>query len=346
MRSDRVLIQPHAAELVAEFLRGHTFTRLGVLTDENTYRYCYPLIRHHLPEHTSFIVAAGEEHKQVSTCEQIWKWMTTEEFDRHSLLVILGGGVLGDMGGFCAATFKRGIDFILVPTTLLAQVDASVGGKLGIDFHGFKNHIGLIRQPLATLIAPEFLATLPGTELKSGYAEIIKHSLLMGRQPWDHVRSLPPTGHDLQKLIADSVAFKQSVTEQDPEEKGLRKILNLGHTVGHAMESASFESTSRLLHGEAVAAGLVMESHLARVKGLLNGPSFEEIRNYIVSVYGWPGQHLSVDPIIEHIRHDKKNKGKTILMALLKDIGEPVWDVEVSEEEIRLSWRAYASGQM
>lgn len=343
---ETILIQADPEQQIAHFLAARSFSRLGVLTDANTFKACYPKISHGLPPHASFTVAAGEESKHLDTCSQIWKWMTTEEFDRHSLLVVLGGGVLGDMGGFCAATFKRGIPFVLMPTTLLAQVDASVGGKLGIDFGGYKNHIGVIQQPMATLIAPAFLDTLPEAELRSGFAEIIKHSLLMGQEEWDRVRAKTLIQHNWQERITASVAFKKSITTQDPQESGLRKILNLGHTLGHALESASFHSPKRLLHGEAVAAGLVVESHIAMTKGLLNRPAFEQIEHYISGIFGRPGQHIPIDHIVANARQDKKNRGNKILMALLKNIGEPLWDVEVSEEEIRLSWRVYTSGQM
>lgn len=343
---ETIVMQADPGELLATFLTGRDFSRLGVLTDANTFQACYPRISPGLPPHASFTVAAGEESKHLDTCSQIWNWMTTEEFDRHSLLVVVGGGVLGDMGGFCAATFKRGIPFVLMPTTLLAQADASVGGKLGIDFGGYKNHIGVIQQPLATLVASAFLETLPQAELHSGFAEIMKHSLLMGQSEWDRVRAKTPAQHTLPELVASSIAFKKSITTQDPQERGLRKILNLGHTLGHALESASFRALKRVLHGEAVAAGLVVESHIAMTKGLLDRFTFEQIDHYVLSTYARPGRHIPIDDLLANVRQDKKNRGSTILMALLRNPGEPLWDVDVSEEEIRFSWQVYASGQI
>ncbi|MFY8036307.1 MAG: iron-containing alcohol dehydrogenase, partial [Cyclobacteriaceae bacterium] len=174
----RVLIDSNAIQLLNGFLKDVTFTQLAVLVDENTQKYCYPLIQSALPPHHVIEVKASEECKNLITCTHIWQQLTDLQFDRHALVLVLGGGVLGDMGGFCAATYKRGINFILMPTTLLAQVDASVGGKLGIDFANFKNHIGVFQQPVATLISPQFLSTLPQRELRSGFAEIVKHCLI------------------------------------------------------------------------------------------------------------------------------------------------------------------------
>src|SRR5688572_2096426 len=178
-----------ATDLKDFFLQRKAYSKVAVLVDEHTAEYCYPLIRTALPTHATIMVPSGEEYKNLTTCETIWKKMTEFNMDRHSLLVILGGGVLGDMGGFCAATYKRGIDFALIPTTLLAQVDASIGGKLGVDFQHFKNHIGVFQVPAFTLVHDGFLKTLPKHELRSGFAEVIKHALISDKSVWQEISS-------------------------------------------------------------------------------------------------------------------------------------------------------------
>lgn len=301
--------------------------------DSNTEKFCYPSIKSALPPHQIIVVEAGEDHKNLATCTQVWSKLTELQFDRHAVLVVLGGGVLGDLGGFCAATFKRGIDFVLVPTTLLAQVDASVGGKLGIDFEHFKNHIGVFQEPRATLISPAFLASLPPRELRSGFAEIVKHCLISDRSMWDAIRQKEFAKLDWPALIQHSVEFKAGVISRDPREKGERKILNFGHTVGHAIESLSLATSHRLFHGEAIAMGMIVEAHLARTRGLLPDTDFTEIREYLLNLYGRIELPASKS-IMALMRQDKKNKGKSILLALPKGIGQAVWDVDISEVEI------------
>ncbi|MEQ9593447.1 MAG: 3-dehydroquinate synthase [Cyclobacteriaceae bacterium] len=318
------------------------YSQIAVLVDENTKKHCYPLIRDEIPTHSLIEIKSGEKHKTIETCCTIWDHLTKVKFDRHGLLVMLGGGVIGDMGGFAAATFKRGIDFILVPTTLLSQVDASVGGKLGVDYQGFKNHVGLFQEPKATLIAPIFLGTLSERELRSGYAEVIKHALVGDASMWNTIRKSPIKEQEWESLIAESVAFKLSVTKEDPTEKGLRKILNFGHTVGHAIESASLSTRMPLLHGEAIAVGMITESQIAYKKNLISREALDEIADYIISIFD--RMALQEDEVILKVmRQDKKNKENKILMALVNPIGQAVWDVEVSEKEICNSLAYYRS---
>jgi 3-dehydroquinate synthase len=309
--------------------------------DVNTHQFCYPLLKE-LPAHEVIIIEAGEEHKNLEACQQVWSKLTELHFDRHSLLLILGGGVIGDLGGFCAATFKRGIDFVLIPTTLLAQVDASVGGKLGIDFQQYKNHIGVFCEPITTLISPMFLNSLPERELRSGFAEVIKHSLISDRSMWDVLRKNSLPGQDWKVLIPHSDAFKKEVVETDPREGGLRKILNFGHTVGHAVESY-FLSTNRIFHGEAIAVGMICESFIGWKKNMLTKEELDEISGYLKIIYPHVTLPSVRKPILELMSQDKKNKGNRILMALTKGIGQAVWDVEVSTEEIDASLDYYQS---
>jgi len=292
------------------------------------------MVRGFIPPHEVIEIEAGETFKNINTCLEIWQKMTDLKLDRHALMVVLGGGVLGDMGGFCAATYKRGIDFVLLPTTLLAQVDASVGGKLAIDFNGFKNHIGVFQLPVATLICPAFLKTLPFRELRSGYAEVIKHCLISDRDMWDQIRKADVNGQDWEAVIRHSVAFKSQVVTEDPKEKGRRKILNFGHTIGHALETFFLETDDRLYHGEAIAAGMIAESFLARKKGLLTKEEEAEIVEYLEKIYGRVAVVRQHGSIIEIMQQDKKNKGNKMLMALPQGIGNAVWDVEINEEQV------------
>jgi 3-dehydroquinate synthase len=343
MLSEPIAIQSDPAVLLQTFLKTRGYSKIGVLMDENTKQHCYPLVRKTLPDHHVVEVLAGEESKTLATCSAVWSRLTELGFDRHSLLIVLGGGVLGDLGGFCAATYKRGIDFLLLPTTLLAQVDASVGGKLGIDFLHYKNHIGLFQEPTATLIGTDFLKTLPAREIRSGFAEIIKHCLISDQNMWNTIRGKDIDHQDWQSLIRHSVKFKSSVIKEDPREAGLRKILNFGHTVGHAVESYFLTTSNRIFHGEAIAIGMICESFIAQKKGIISGEELAQIGSYIKSVYGKIALPIQTGSILNLMAQDKKNKGDKILMALPKGIGTAVWDVEASKKEIEDSLGYYAS---
>ncbi len=331
-------------ELLPQFLASKAYSSLMVLADNHTKKHCYPLVKDLLPWHRLITVKAGEEEKNLQTCTQIWQAMTEEGLDRHSLLIDLGGGVIGDMGGFCAATYKRGIDFIQIPTTLLAQVDASVGGKLGIDFNGFKNHIGVFQLPAAVLIDPVFLGTLPWAELRSGFAEIIKHCLIQDAGKWDEIRRLDFEEQNFPDLIAHSIEIKKKVVEADPTEKGLRKILNFGHTLGHAIETYYLESTSkkRLLHGEAIAVGMICEAWLAVQKGLIDQHFFDEIEEFLFSIYGKTDlQEADIPAILTHTLQDKKNKGGEVRFSLLNGRGSCGYDIVCSKNEMKKSLLYY-----
>jgi 3-dehydroquinate synthase len=324
-------------------LTDKAYSQIAVLTDPNTYTLCYPSIKDTLPEHETFHVPAGEEYKNLDTCKVIWQKLTELNFDRHSLLLILGGGVLGDMGGFCAATFKRGIDFMIMPTTLLSQVDASVGGKVGIDFLHFKNHIGVFCEPKTTLIDTSFLKTLPERELRSGFAEVVKHCLISDESMWQTIRAKGLHGQDWETLVQHSVQFKKSVTDQDPKEKGRRKILNFGHTIGHALESYFLAEGNRIFHGEAIAMGMVMEAFIAREKELISEQELEAITSFLIRIFEKQEMPWGDSALIQLTRQDKKNKGNEILMALPEGIGKAKWDVTVSEDALEKSFDYYRS---
>ncbi len=311
-------------------------TQMMVIVDPNTYQFCYPRLKNKLPPHELCKIDAGEEYKTLTTCEKIWDALTKATFDRKSLVINLGGGVIGDMGGFVASTYKRGVDFIHVPTTLLAQVDASIGGKLGIDFQGFKNHIGLFNDPLAVYIDPTFLKTLPRKELRSGFAEVIKHHLIADTDAWAKLYKIKKLSDaPFNKLIEHSVRIKQLIVEQDVKESGPRKALNFGHTIGHAIETLFLQGSIPLLHGEAIAIGMIAESYLSTQKQGLEPSSLAQISQYIL-------HHFSHTPIPKNyyqkiydlMLNDKKNQAGKILCTLIPDIGSYTVNVPLSKEEI------------
>jgi 3-dehydroquinate synthase len=325
-------------EGLGTFLAFKEYSKYVVIADNNTRKHCYPLLKPYLPKHNLIVVPAGEQHKNLVTCEKIWKEMTRLELDRHALVFNLGGGVIGDMGGFCAATYKRGIDFVQIPTTLLSQVDASVGGKLGIDFQGFKNHLGVFTQPKKVLIDASFLQTLSYIELRSGFAEIVKHCLIADAAKWEEIRKKDFENQNWTDLIAHSVEIKKRIVTEDPTEKGLRKILNFGHTIGHAVETyfLSKPPKERLLHGDAIAAGMIMEAYVAFRKKLIDLQTLEQIEEFIFSVYGKVDLKMTdVPTVIQLAQQDKKNKGGELRFSLLTGLGSCGFDIKVSPGEFQ-----------
>jgi 3-dehydroquinate synthase len=342
--TDNILFSADPASDLKKFLGDKKYSQIAVLTDDNTSEYCYPAIKDILPAHQKIEILGGEEHKNLSTCEFIWEKMTAHEMDRHAVLVILGGGVLGDMGGFCAATYKRGIDFILIPTTLLSQVDASIGGKLGIDFQHFKNHIGVFKTPTLTLLYSGFLKTLPEAEKRSGFAEVIKHALIADEKVWKQIRKHELNDQPWEMLLAHSVKVKLNVVSQDPFEKGLRKTLNAGHTIGHAVETFLLQADRKILHGEAIAVGLICESFLAHEKGMLGDEDFKDITQYLLKVFGKVSLAANEEEAIAKLTaQDKKNKDNRILCVLLEGIGNAKWDCEIRPEEVKRALTFYRS---
>ena len=325
------------ATSLAKVLESYPTSRLFILTDDHTHTCCLPLIESSLKHRDYHVcqIRPGEPFKVITTAIGIWQDMTSAGLDRHSIVINLGGGVIGDMGGFCAATYKRGIKFIQVPTTLLSQVDASIGGKLGIDFDGYKNHIGVFQSPLAVLIDPVFLDTLSDRELRSGYAEVIKHSLIADGGHWPELSHI----HDLRNadwytIIRRSLEVKRKIVIADPYEKGIRKVLNFGHTLGHAIESHFLQSGMPFLHGEAIAAGMIYEARLSVRFAGLTTEHLINISNYIESLFGSPPK-VALAELLPVLRQDKKNKGDQISFSLLEDIGKSKWDVLLNEGEIQ-----------
>ena len=329
---------------INNYLSDNEFQTIGVLVDGNTSIHCYPFIESALSSHFTINIASGEKHKDLSTCNGIWEEMTYNQMDRKSLLINLGGGVIGDMGGFCAATYKRGIKFMNIPTTLLAQVDASIGGKLGVDFQGFKNHIGLFKEPEQVLICPEFLLTLPTLELRSGFAEVLKHALIFDIEYWSKIKSQPWDSQPWGEHIEHSVNTKHRVVAEDPTETSIRKTLNFGHTIGHAIERHYLHEPKPLLHGEAIAIGMICESYLSEKKQGLSNHNLNEITEYLIKTFGKieiPNEELNA--IAKNALQDKKNVGGQIICTLLEDIGSPTYNTSISLQEIEQSLEYYCS---
>ncbi|UXP30798.1 3-dehydroquinate synthase [Reichenbachiella agarivorans] len=324
MKNHNTEVTTDINQSITAFLSTRKYSQIAVLVDENTEKHCLPKILDALPEHFLISIPSGEDNKNLDTCEQVWLALTEAGFDRKALLINLGGGVIGDMGGFVASTYKRGFDFLNIPTTLLSQVDASVGGKLGIDFHGFKNHIGIFCQPENVLIYTDFYKTLPQAEIRSGFAEVIKHGLIYDAKYWEEIKTIDPFDHDWTAIVSHSIAIKKKVVIEDPFESGLRKILNFGHTIGHAIESHFLEIPGeRLLHGEAIALGMICEAYLSYKFTGLSQEQLDEITDFLIQVY----EPKAIDPklfdeILALTMQDKKNEGGVVQFSLLNEIGK------------------------
>ena len=318
-----------------------------VLVDEHTLEHCWPIIGRKvkaLEDAEILEITSGEEQKNLDICYQIWNVLSEYEADRKALIINLGGGVIGDMGGFIAATYKRGIRFINLPTTLLAQVDASVGGKTGVDLNNLKNHVGVFANPEAVFIGPVFLETLPDAELRSGSAEMFKHALVADAAYWVAMCEVDLRDEKrMTGLVARSVEIKRDIVEADPQELGWRKLLNFGHTIGHALETWSLEAdTTSLLHGDAVAAGMICEAWISIRKAGLSQEDFNHIAEILIDRF--PAVHfedMAVHRLLELMRHDKKNEGNRINFTLLESLGKGQVDHTCSNEEIVEALYAY-----
>lgn len=294
---------------------------------------CHSSLLAQLQVQSRFVVPSGEQHKTLQTATHMWQHLLAVGADRAGLVLAVGGGVTTDMAAFVASTYMRGLPVVLCPTTLLSQVDASVGGKTGIDFEGGKNLIGTFYQPEQVVIWPGFLATLPPRQLLSGYAEVLKHGLIADAAYWDHCKAGLPTGPvALAEVVTHSVSLKAQVVQQDPTEKGLRKILNFGHTLGHAIESYYLATDEPLLHGEAVALGMLLEARLAALKTGLPMAAVQEIAHVLTGL-GYPTRlpAQAVPAVLQLMRLDKKNRSGSFRFSLLRAIGQCDYDIEVSE---------------
>lgn len=329
---------------ISQFLKQKVYSdvKYFIIVDENTHRYCLPKLitsADILKDAEIIEIESGESSKNIEICSGIWQTMLELEGDRNSVIINLGGGVICDMGGFIASVFKRGIRFINIPTSLMAMIDAGIGGKTGVDIGLVKNQIGNFSNPEAVFIDTEFLTTLPKKEMLSGFAELIKYALIYDNALWKKVKETRPDEMPaLEKLILRCVEIKAQITDCDPFEKNVRKILNFGHTIGHAIETVFLDKGKKALsHGEAVAHGLIMESYISgKIKGL-PVKQVEEITKLIFSHFKpLKFSNDDIDNIIGTIRFDKKNSNGESRFTLIKDIGiscygNPVDNITVKE---------------
>ncbi len=315
------------------------YSQVVVLTDSNTLEHCWPVIAGMEKLHDVYLleVPAGEDSKDLDISHGLWSELLSEGMDRASLLINLGGGMITDLGGFVASVYKRGIDFIHIPTTYLAMVDAAIGGKTGVNFNGLKNQIGTFTPAQAVFIWPNFLQTLSTTDLRSGFAETIKHALIADAQLFAELEALDHLEPGLlSDSLSKSLAIKCAIVDKDFTERGERQKLNFGHTLGHAIETHAFESAKPLLHGEAVALGMLAALYLSRKLNKLDQSEYERTTNLIQSHFGdLVLLQQDLDAVLSLVKHDKKNQGDTCRFVLLDSIGEAVYGQEVSESAMR-----------
>lgn len=327
---------------ISEVILEHSYSNIFVLTDNNCIEKCFPKIKSALPKDAkTFTLQEGEENKSVESLTKIWNFLIENNADRKSLLINLGGGIITDIGGFAASTFKRGIDFVNIPTTLLSQVDASVGGKTGVNFGGFKNEIGIFNQAKKVFIYSNFLATLKEDEFLSGFAEMIKHSLIFDLQHFEDLKSFyfryfKRNRNEISKLIKKSIEIKEHFVKNDVTDKGIRQTLNFGHTFGHAFESYFQKNKIRKIkHGEAVAFGMICELFISNK--LLNFPisDFYLIANFIKDIYGkFIIEENDFELIYNFMLHDKKNISQQINCVLLEKIGKAKYNMPISKKNV------------
>ncbi|WP_433629854.1 3-dehydroquinate synthase [Chryseobacterium cucumeris] len=329
-----------------EFLHEKTFSKIFILVDENTHEYCLPVLLGNMETDLGFEILeieAGEEMKNIQTANQLWEILTEMQADRKALVINLGGGVITDMGGFVASTYKRGIQFINIPTTLLSMCDASIGGKTGIDLMHYKNMVGTFAFPEQIFIFPKFLETLPFKELRSGFAEMLKHGLIADKNHWDQLTQIRKLEVEtVIPHIQTSMNIKQNVVDQDFHEQNIRKTLNFGHTIGHAVESLCLQQENPILHGEAVAMGMITEAHLAYLENLISEEDSKIIIENIQRYYPYLDiSDFKDEDITALLLNDKKNTDSKINFSLLSGIGCCIYDHQCSKENILESLSFY-----
>ena len=340
---NQVILSTSLLEDLAIVMTECSHDKTFILTDTTTHELCWPLLRGHhgLREAHHIIIPPTDRHKTIDTLCQVWSELGEHGATRHSCLICLGGGMVTDLGGFAAATFKRGINYINIPTTLLAMVDASVGGKTGINFNGLKNEVGAFAQSEAVIIHTPFLRTLDDANLLSGYAEMLKHGLISDDATWAsllHFDIHQPDLALLQQMVGQSVAVKERIVAEDPFEKGIRKALNLGHTIGHAFESWALSKGTPILHGYAVAYGLVCELYLSCLLAGFPTYKMRQTVAYINQHYGrLPITCDDYPTLLELMTHDKKNIAGSINFTLLHDVGDIRINQTAKKEEIEES---------
>lgn len=314
--------------------------RLFILVDSVTDRLCIPLVEHFACLQNASVISVGatDTHKTLNTLSSVWTALSNSGASRHSLLINIGGGMITDLGGFAASTFKRGIPYINIPTTLLAMVDASVGGKTGINFNGLKNEIGVFCPAHTVIIDTDFLKSLDRTNLRSGFAEMLKHGLISNTEHWARLINfnLDDVDYDeLQQLVESSVKVKEEIVRKDPKEIGIRKALNFGHTIGHAFESLALSEKKPILHGYAVAFGIVCELYASCIKTNFPKDKMEQTIRFVKDNYGiFFFDCKQYDQLYELMTHDKKNENGIINFTLLGNIGDIRLNQSATKEEI------------
>lgn len=335
----------NALNALNDFLKKRKFSRYFILCDENSLQHCLPHLVVACPEMGKgdiIEVESGEANKTLDTCQNIWEIFTEQEADKSTLLVNLGGGVIGDIGGFSASVFKRGIPFIHIPTTLLAMADACLGGKNGIDFMGLKNNIGLISTPEAVFVCPPFLNTLDEAQVLNGWVEVFKIALVSDKKLWKDLEKLgripDPSG-----FILKALQLKNKIVLQDPNDVGKRKVLNFGHSIGHAIEALFLDQDVELMHGAAVCSGMILESHIALQKKMISTSVYKEICQRLEDTFQ-PMQKIPFksSELLSKLRQDKKNKGGKLYFALPSGIGSCKPVVEVNDKQIQKALEAYS----
>lgn len=336
----RIIISKQLQTDLAKAIAECEHDRIFVLVDETTNKLCWSLVKDYLclKDAQTIVIGATDRRKNLDTLVHVWESLQQGKATRHSLLINLGGGMVTDLGGFAASTYKRGINFINIPTTLLAMVDASVGGKTGINFGGLKNEIGVFNDAEFVLLDTNWLRTLDEENIRSGYAEMLKHGLIADDTMWAELINFnlaQPNLRQLASMLNKSVRIKERIVAEDPHEKGIRKALNLGHTFGHAFESWAMKRQP-VLHGYAVAFGLIAELYLATTQTDFPTERMRQTVNFIRSYYGsLPITCNDYPELIELMHHDKKNRGNEINVTLLGGIGDIRIDQTITEEDIK-----------
>ncbi len=335
---DYTIFLEHAEKHLQQLLEKQEYSKCIVLMDDNTSKYCLPLLQPMLKDQELhlFSIPAGEINKNITSLTKIWDFISSLNADRQSLLICLGGGMVGDIGGLAAGTYMRGIDYIYFPTSLLALVDASIGGKVAIDYHDLKNQIGLFNNPKAVFIYVDFLNTLPQREMRSGYVELMKHAVIASPHLWEEiVNSDFPDLPKLTEMIEKSLRIKKQIVESDPYDQNIRKILNFGHTVGHALESCYMLKDKNILHGEAVAFGIIAETYISKEIYELPVNAVEQICTTLKPFCPSDVANVDTEQLMAFVQNDKKNLKGELRFSLIKDLGNARHDVVVEAATVR-----------
>lgn len=337
MKKQKIILSDNITEALETAIAAVEHDKLFMLTDDTTLRLCAPVVQSIADRAGMIAIPAGDTNKGLESMAHVWGELQHMDATRHSLMVNLGGGMVTDLGGFAASTFKRGIKFINIPTTLLSMVDASVGGKTGVNFGGLKNEIGVFNNADCVILDTVFLKTMDSENLRSGYAEMLKHGLINDKRMWAELMNYDISSPDLtelQRMVAESVQVKERIVIEDPLEHSIRKALNLGHTMGHAFESFAMKRTP-ILHGYAVAYGIICELYLSAKKTGFPTDKLHQTVSYIREHYGTlPITCNDYDELLALMKHDKKNVAGTINFTLLGDIGDIRINQTATREEI------------